>query len=330
MNFCFPSLTYPVNGCASSGVGSQVRLLAHSLIDTGNSISVVDLAENEEVNTTDEHGAQILRMRSGRLHWFAGKLPLIGKVLALPIREIEYSITVWRGVRRANKIRKLDLIEGTETGMLLVALLCKKAPVIIRLHGEQYTFHKYTQGLHLTSAVRLSRVFQRIALRRAKLLISPSYAHAREIQDELGASFPPVVVVPNSLSFETIKAERRTERNAKTVLYVGRIEQLKGIAILLEAAAQTKQSLPESRFVFAGDFNSSLSPSEFQSLVHQYGLESHVKLLGAVGWNVLTDWYQRSAVSVLPSYYETFGVSALEPMAFGTPVIATSGGALSE
>src|SRR4030095_6615356 len=117
---------------------SQVRLLAHSLIDSGNKISVVDLAENEEGCATDEHGAQVFRMRSGKLHWFVGQFPLLGDVLSLPLREIEYSIAVWRGVRQANKTSRLDLVEGTETGMLLVALLSKKTPLLIRLHGEQY------------------------------------------------------------------------------------------------------------------------------------------------------------------------------------------------
>jgi glycosyltransferase involved in cell wall biosynthesis/LmbE family N-acetylglucosaminyl deacetylase/SAM-dependent methyltransferase len=304
-------------------------MLAHGLIDAGNSISVIDLAESDEVIVKDDRGAEVHRMRGGNLHWFAGKLPLAGKVLALPIREIEYSIAVWRGVRRANKLRKLDLIEGTETGMLLVAMLSRRTPVIIRLHGEQYTFHKYTPGMRLTLGVRLSRVLQRIALRRAKLLISPSFAHAREIQQELG-SHPPIVVVPNGHSVRNMERDLAIQRSPQTVLYVGRIERLKGISTLLQAASQTSKALPQSHFVFAGDFQSSLSESEFRSLVRQNGLDSHVELLGAVGWKVLSDWYQRSTVSVLPSHYETFGVAALEPMAFGTPVIATSGGAMSE
>jgi glycosyltransferase involved in cell wall biosynthesis/LmbE family N-acetylglucosaminyl deacetylase len=330
MNICFPSLSYPMNGGPTSGVGSQVRMLAHGLIDAGNTISVVDLAYSDQVIVKDDRGAEVHRMRGGNLHWFAGKLPLVGKILALPIREIEYSIAVWRGVRRANKVRRLDLIEGTETGMLLVAMFCKLTPVIIRLHGEQYTFHKYTPGMRLTLGVRLSRVLQRMALRRAKLLISPSFAHAHEIQRELGATHPPIVVVPNGLNVEHVERDLEIQRRPQTVLYVGRIERRKGISTLLEAAAQTKESFPKSHFVFAGDFHSSLSESEFQSLVRQYGLAAHVELLGAVGWQALSDWYQRSVISVLPSHYETFGVAALEPMAFGTPVIATSGGALSE
>jgi glycosyltransferase involved in cell wall biosynthesis/LmbE family N-acetylglucosaminyl deacetylase/SAM-dependent methyltransferase len=319
-----------MNGGATSGVGSQVRMLAHGLIDAGNSISIIDLADSDQVIVKDDRGAEVHRMRGGNLHWLAGKLPLAGKVLALPIREIEYSIAVWRGVRRANKLSKLDLIEGTETGMLLVAMFSRATPVIIRLHGEQYTFHKYTPGMRLTLGVRLSRVLQRIALRRAKLLISPSLAHAHEIQRELGKRHPPIVVVPNGLNVRSMERDSEIQRGLQTVLYVGRIERRKGISTLLQAASQTREAFPQSQFVFAGDFHSSLSESEFQSLVRQHGLDSHVELLGAVGWKVLSDWYQRSTVSVLPSHYETFGLAALEPMAFGTPVIATSGGALSE
>jgi glycosyltransferase involved in cell wall biosynthesis/LmbE family N-acetylglucosaminyl deacetylase len=328
LNICFPSLSYPLNGDATSGVGSQVRMLAHSMIDNGNSVSVIDLAESEQLTTRDDRGAEVHRVRCGNLHWYAAKLPFIGSALALPIRELEYSAAVWRGVRAANKQRPIDLIEGTETGMFFVALFGKQLPLVIRLHGEQYTFHKYTPGLRLTFAVRLSRSLQRFALRRARLLISPSYAHAREIQNEFGPSRPPIVVVPNGFNSE--RCDAGIERTPQTVLYVGRIARLKGIATLLEAAAQTRKTLPDSRFIFAGDFHSSLPEAEFRALVSSYGLEENVQMLGPVGWQVLSSWYQRSAVSVLPSYYETFGLAALEPMAFGTPVIATSGGALSE
>ncbi len=170
-----------------------------------------------------------------------------------------------------------------------------------------------------------------MALRRAKLLVSPSYAHAREIQERTrftrirrSQSFP------MCSALNELKTTLRIARQPKTVLYVGRIERRKGVATLLQAAAQMKEAMPESRFVFAGEFHSSLLEPEFRSLVHSHGLDSQVELLGRVGWNVLSDWYRRSAVSVLPSHYETFGVAALEPMVFGTPVIATSGGALSE
>jgi glycosyltransferase involved in cell wall biosynthesis/LmbE family N-acetylglucosaminyl deacetylase/SAM-dependent methyltransferase len=329
VNICFPSLSYPFNGEATSGVGSQVRLLAHALVESGHTVSVVDLAAAESTVASDDHGVDVYREPCGKFHWFFGKIPFIGKVCALALREIEYSIAVWRGVRKAQRRRRIDLIEGTETGMLLLALLWKKSPVIIRLHGEQYTFHKYTPGMRLSASVRLSRWIQRVALRRAKLLISPSYAHAREIRDELRGPLPPIVVVPNALGIEKGNGHRQTTK-APNVLYAGRIEQRKGIETLLNAAAQTREELPQSQFIFAGDFHSSVSPIEFQRLVRKHQLDEHVSLLGPVSWNVLRQLYKDATVAVLPSHYETFGLAALEPMAFGTPVVASASSALPE
>ena len=195
MHICFPSLSYSLNGEPTSGVGSQVAVLAQALVNAGHRVSVIDLAGDRAEMLTDNRDVRVQRVQVGKLHWFISRVPLIGGVLALPVREIEYSLAIWRGVSRTNKSQAIDVIEGTETGMLLLALFWRKAPVLIRLHGEQYTFVKYTPGMRLTMGLRLARLLQRIALRRVKLLISPSHAHAREIQSELGASQPPIVVV---------------------------------------------------------------------------------------------------------------------------------------
>ena len=330
MNICFASLSYPTSGGTTSGVGTQIELLAQALVKAGHSISVVDHAGNGLTSTGEDRGVQVYRMSSGRLHWFASKIPWIGNLIALPLREIEHSLAAWRGVRRADLANKLDLIEGTETGMLLVALLTKKIPVVIRLHGEQYTFLKYTPGSSPGAGLRLTRALQRIALRRANLLISPSEAHAHEIEEELGSSHPPVVLIPNAIRLKDSERDSTIKRTSRTVLYAGRIEQGKGVRVLLEAAAQVKEVMPGIRFIIAGGFHSSFPQSSFDSLLSKLGLADDVEVLGLVDWDCLSGWYQRATISVLPSFYETFGLTALEPMMFGTPVVATTAGALPE
>jgi glycosyltransferase involved in cell wall biosynthesis/LmbE family N-acetylglucosaminyl deacetylase/SAM-dependent methyltransferase len=305
-------------------------MLAHALVKAGHSISVIDDAGGGQTSEAAEGGVQIYRRRSGKLHWYAGKLPLIGTAIALPLREIEFSIAAWRGVRRAQRNGKLDLIEGTETGMLLIAWFLKTVPLVIRLHGEQYTFLKFTPGSRMGVGLRITRALQRLALRRAKLLISPSKAHAREIEKELGNSHPPILVVPNALAANSYASDSNVERTTNTVLYAGRIEERKGIQVLLEAAARVKQQLPGARFVIAGGFHSSFPPARFTSLVDDLGLQDSVELLGSINTQDLAAWYQRATICVLPSYYETFGLAALEPMMFGTPVVTTSAGALPE
>jgi glycosyltransferase involved in cell wall biosynthesis/LmbE family N-acetylglucosaminyl deacetylase/SAM-dependent methyltransferase len=326
MHICFPSLSYPLNGEPTSGVGAQVRLVAQALKSAGHDVSVIDLASTASI--TDDEGVTVHRVRSSGLHWFVGKLPWLGGTLALPIREFEYSLAVAKAIREIHRTRPIDVVEGTETGMLWSALR-GHAPLIIRLHGEQYTFHKFTPGMGLTFGVRITRVLQRIALRRAKLLISPSYAHAHEIQKELGDPHPPIVIVPNNISLKGV-SRNGVSRSPRTIVYAGRIERRKGIITLLRAAAQTRQALPDTRFVIAGDFHSSFPKSEFESILQACHLEESVDLLGPIGKNQLDDLYKRATLAVLPSHYETFGLAALEPMAFATPVVACSGGALAE
>jgi glycosyltransferase involved in cell wall biosynthesis/LmbE family N-acetylglucosaminyl deacetylase/SAM-dependent methyltransferase len=330
MNICFASLSYPRRGETSSGVGTQIEILAQALLKAGHSVTVIDDAGSGPTSENEDRGVRVHRMRSGKLHWYASKLPLVGNALALPLREIEFSIAVWRGVRSAQRAGSFDLVEGTETGMLCLAWFLKNIPLVIRLHGEQFTFLRHTPGARISLGLRLTRALQRIALRRAKLLISPSKAHAREIEEELGSSHPPIVVVPNALAAGGYEYDSAIKRTSNTVLYAGRIEERKGIQVLLEAAAQAKQQLPGTRFVIAGGFHSSFSAARFASVVDNLGLQDSVELLGSIDTKDLARWYQRATICVLPSYYETFGLAALEPMLFGTPVVATSASALPE
>jgi glycosyltransferase involved in cell wall biosynthesis len=53
-------------------------------------------------------------------------------------------------------------------------------------------------------------------------------------------------------------------------------------------------------------------------------------MVGHVPWQNLADLYRRASVFVMPSYYETFGISVIEAMAFGLPVVATKAGGLPE
>jgi len=329
MNICFATLSYPLDGSVTSGVGSQVQAIAHSLIDAGHTVSVLKLTTKEETTETDGRGVEIHHVRSGNLHWFAGKLPFIGKALALPLREIEYAVAVWRGVRRTNKVRPLDLIEGCETGMLLVTLFSRKTPVIIRLHGEKYTFNKYTPGMDMSAGVRLSRMLQRVALRRACVLVSPSRAHAREIARELQRDERSIRIIPNTTNL--IEGETSVEpRGSHTVLFVGRLEPVKGIAVLLKAAALVVKQLPAARFVFAGSGHPALPQEKLNALIREHGLEKHVAQVGGLKKSELDHWYARAGLCVVPSHYESFGLVALEAMAAGLPVVATRVGGLPE
>ena len=159
------------------------------------------LAEPGSPELYEDHGIKVYRVPQGNVHWYVSKIPAFGPLLTLVLRELEYAWAAYRRIRTLHQQEPFDLIEGTETGSLLVALWLRRVPLVIRLHGERYTFHKYCPELSLTAELRLSRILQRAALRRARILIAPSRTHAREINAELGAGSPPIEVIPNTLAF---------------------------------------------------------------------------------------------------------------------------------
>jgi glycosyltransferase involved in cell wall biosynthesis len=69
-----------------------------------------------------------------------------------------------------------------------------------------------------------------------------------------------------------------------------------------------------------------VAPAEIARL----GIGDRVTVVGRVGEDELVRWYRRAQALVSPSLYEGFGLPAAEAMACGTPVIATSAGALPE
>jgi len=112
------------------------------------------------------------------------------------------------------------------------------------------------------------------------------------------------------------------------VLFVGRIEPLKGIDVLLRAAAQL-----EGRFrllVVGGDAKDAGRKAELKELADGLGISSKVTFMDAVPHDELPAYYNAADICVVPSYYESFGLVAVEAMACGVPVVASRVGGLRE
>ncbi|MBI3734415.1 MAG: glycosyltransferase [Chloroflexi bacterium] len=125
----------------------------------------------------------------------------------------------------------------------------------------------------------------------------------------------------------------------KMVLFVGRMEPLKGIDDLLRAIARIirDHSLPckSVGLILIGgsaeDHPDQIS-AEMQRLLRLrdgLGLNEMVTFLGAQGQELLPLYYSAADVLVMPSHYESFGMVALEAMACATPVVASDVGGLS-
>jgi D-inositol-3-phosphate glycosyltransferase len=111
------------------------------------------------------------------------------------------------------------------------------------------------------------------------------------------------------------------------VLYVGRIEPLKGLDILVEAVAQL-ESRDARLLVVGGDAQAAPELGRLSERAIALGLDGRVQFTGVVDQARLPAYYSAADVCVVPSYSESFGLVAVEAMACGTPVIASRVGGL--
>ncbi len=126
----------------------------------------------------------------------------------------------------------------------------------------------------------------------------------------------------------------------RMMLFVGRIEPLKGVDTLIQAISLIRQKGALDHHcclcvsIIGGEPNAdpevmTAEMTRLQQLCDQYGLEDLVTFLGRRGQDTLPYYYSATDVVVMPSHYESFGMVALEAMACGTPVIATQVGGLA-
>ncbi len=112
------------------------------------------------------------------------------------------------------------------------------------------------------------------------------------------------------------------------LLYAGRVASNKGLPVLVEAVARLPAEARPSLVLMGSDWGESAS---LRDLAHRRGIEDRVRFLGHVPDRATYRAVLRGARTlVLPSEWEAYGFVLLEAMAAGTPIVATSVGAVPE
>lgn len=162
-----------------------------------------------------------------------------------------------------------------------------------------------------------------------------------------GADPQKITVVPCGVDLELFHPVPSEEarrvlglpRDRCVILFVGRIEPLKGIDTLLRAVALIAPDMPcwqEALSVIiiggapgAGIEQVNAELAHLERLRAELGIEELVTFLGAKDQDTLVYYYSAAELVVVPSHYESFGMVALEAMACGTPVVASRVGGLA-
>ncbi len=175
----------------------------------------------------------------------------------------------------------------------------------------------------------------------ADLLVAATQREADELISLYDADPAAVSVVPPGVNLRSFTPGDRAAARASLglptdgvlLVYVGRIQPHKAPDLLIRAAAQLSESLPESAgpvtvAIVGGASGRGYADGALPALATEVGLRDAVRFVPPVARESLATVYRAADVLVMPSRSESFGLAALEAQACGTPVVATPVGGL--
>jgi glycosyltransferase involved in cell wall biosynthesis len=162
------------------------------------------------------------------------------------------------------------------------------------------------------------------SVRRADRVLAVSEGTKRDLVERYGADERKIAVIPNGVD-EGFSPDGPSRDGAPYLLFVGALQRRKDPLAAIEALSLSDSDL---RLVLVGPDKG--AAAEARATAARLGLSDRVEFAGHVEKPTLAALYRGAEALVFPSRYEGFGLPVLEAMASGTPVVATSAGAIPE
>ncbi|MEM8769428.1 MAG: glycosyltransferase family 4 protein, partial [Pseudomonadota bacterium] len=137
-----------------------------------------------------------------------------------------------------------------------------------------------------------------------------------------------IEVIYNGIDTEIFRPEPSIARNPWQLITTASADQpLKGTQHLIPAFAGLLERFPKLRLVFIGRPKPG---GDTERLIERFGVGERIRFVHGIGAEEFRHLYASSAIAVVPSEYEGFGLPAGEAMACAVPLVSTDGGALPE
>ncbi|TDC85346.1 glycosyltransferase family 1 protein [Micromonospora sp. KC606] len=315
-----------LGGEDAGGQNTHVAELATALIGEGHDVRVYTRRDAVDLPVT-------VRAPGGYdvVHVPAGPAEPVAKDALLPhMKEFSHWLVArWRGGDWAPEVIHAHfwmsglaaLAAGRQTGV----------PVVLTYHALG-SVKKRHQGVQDTSPAR--RIgYERELGRAADRVIAQCQDEVGELV-RLGVPRSRMTVIPSGVNLTTFAplgpaAEREPDR--PRVLTVGRLVERKGFQTVVRAM----ELVPQAECVIVGGPPAGLLETDpyarrLRALAETCGVADRVRLVGAVPREEMGRWYRSADVLVAAPWYEPFGLTPLEAMACGVPVIGTAVGGIRD
>ncbi len=222
----------------------------------------------------------------------------------------------------AEKVQ-FDVIHAHDWLTYLAGIALKRLtgkPLVVHIHATEYD----RSGESPNTVIR---DIEAQGFTEADLIVAVSFYTRSLVVNRYGIPPEKVWAVHNAVLPKDRQPVGRTPRRRKIVTFLGRVTFQKGPEYFVEAAARLARRIPEAHFVIAGT-GDKLRPTIQR--VAELRLGSQFSFTGFLPPAEVEKLFDLSDVYVMPSVSEPFGISALEALRAGVPVIVSKQSGVSE
>ncbi len=214
-------------------------------------------------------------------------------------------------------------------------------PLVISFHSLGYTKDKFG-GIRDIRRIKAEKDL----INMVDLVIASTEIEKQDLIDGYALPKEKINIVSPGVNHHIFRKHRQSNSRAKLhlpqtkkiILFVGRIDPIKGISFLIEAVYKLANQYLSFKnnfrmLLIGGDVNSrqfwrNSEVRKIKKLIEDKNLSCCVKFIGSQPHNLLPCYYSASDVVAMPSKYESFGLVVLEAMACGSAIIASRAGGL--
>lgn len=323
MKIAFLTWEYPPNiaggaGVVADNVVSQLSKLGHKVF------VFVPKLENcfESHNSIENTSIKII------------KVPLL-RFFKLKIISYAFNLNLWYLFFKV-KYNGFDVVISNGYVDFLLSKLCTNKSVRVAIvHHLCIDVRRLLKPKIIDSLSNMGNeenftiIMEKIIIKKADYIFTVSNTTKNKLKEEYNVNDIKIFVFPNGIKWRNIEDLSLNNKNKDKLklLFVGRLEERKGLLFLINSLAIYKRKFKEKFFlnvVGSGDID------KYKTNIEKLNLDKEIIFRGYLSDEELNNYYRSSDIFIIPSQMEGFGLTILEALQFGIPIIGTNRGAIPE
>jgi glycosyltransferase involved in cell wall biosynthesis len=297
------------------GMEFYVEYLSNQLANKGNEVKVFTSSDRNYSYTEIVNGVEVCRFKISAKFY---NVPISNNLLSSLLR-----------------IEKPDILDAHQypvyfSDMSSLASSLRKIPLFLHVHVVPDPKSVFS-GFVLKSYYRF---FERFTLKESQYVIAPSQVYKLMLA-RMGVNLERIEVIPYGVDLRRFNPSRDggnfkklfNLEGSRVILTVGRLNYQKGFHYLLAAMPKILLQVPNAKLVIVGEGE---LMKYLKDLSYSLGLRNNVVFTGVLPQSSISEAYASADVFVLPSLFESLGISLLEAQAMAKPVVGTRVGGLPE